>query len=107
MNFYENPNFWLVILCLSIVSFVSIRLGYHLGAAAEAKHWIDEVCEDFKKKHFASFCEKFEQRVEEKSVELATTKLMAFISSLPEEQQQWFDNYYKKENNNDNTETSI
>jgi hypothetical protein len=107
VNFYENPNFWIVILCLSIVSFVSIRLGFHLGAAAEAKHWTNEALADFKEKFFTSFCEQFEQRVETKSAELATTKLLAFIESLPEEQQQWFDNYYKKENNNDNTETGI
>jgi hypothetical protein len=90
MNFYENPLFWITISLLAIVAIASIRFGFYLGMAAEAKYWTEKAYKEFKDNYFDSFVEKFEKRVSERSDELAAEKIATFIDNLPEEQQQWF-----------------
>ena len=88
---------------MTIVAIASIRFGFHLGIAAEARRWTNEAQKEFKEQYFSAFAKKFEERVNEKSDELAAEKIAIFIDNLPEEQQKWFISMIKE--NEDDVQT--
>ena len=100
-----DERFWIVMSLLGLVAIASLYLGWRLGMAAEAQHWTKEAQKEFKENYFNAFVKKFEERVNEKSDELAAEKITMYIESLPEEQQKWFVDMMEENKNDTQTGT--
>ena len=94
-------EFWIVIGLIAIVAVASLRVGYVWGTTVANNFWVKKMNEDckteFMDNYFNAFVKKFEERVNEKSDEIAADKIACFIDSLPEEQQAWFANFHIEE----------
>ena len=90
-----TPEFWIVIGLIAVVAIASIRIGYNWGVSSMNKFWVKKMNEDckteFMDNYLNAFAKRFEERVDEKSNEIAADKIACFIDNLPEEQQKWFD----------------
>lgn len=83
-------EFWIVLSLIAVTAIASVWFGHEWGRQTECRNWTQEALDEFKRNYFAEFVKKFEQKVDEKSDEIAAEKISIFIESLPEEQQNWF-----------------